>query len=354
MSLAVRRVLLAFLLAVCTLEIGTRVIGPRVWHVDFGPMWQWIVYTPVLRWENRRDFKLGDYELNEHGLRGTSISIEKPPGVTRILCLGDNSTFGVARKSASDSLDDALTANYPEIVSRVLARRGRTDVEVLNAGVIGYSSSHGLRALIHRWLAFEPDIVVLRFGMNGHAWAWDHTLRVREPHSPLMRSLLYASARTGIGTLGIHGLRMIAARPEGEGILRVGDEDQFERDLRRFHEISQEEGFALVVLDYPMRSLDRGTSKVQPGVELRVMGVKSLEELHAIHDRWQARQARVVAELGVPFIDTAGPCRSENGRCFSDFDMIHPSEFGHRLIADRLVKRLTREELLARGEHAGL
>jgi hypothetical protein len=35
-----------------------------------------------------------DYRINNLGFRGGDISIEKPRGVRRILCLGDSITFG--------------------------------------------------------------------------------------------------------------------------------------------------------------------------------------------------------------------------------------------------------------------
>jgi len=241
----------------------------------------------------------------------------------------------------------AVFANYPEIMSKLLARRERTDVEVLNAGVIGYTSSHGLRALVHRWLAFDPDIVVARFGMNGHSRAMDPSRRVREPDSMLGRRMLYLGARTGVGLLGFHVVKSFRQRP-GMDDGPMNDLARFERDLRRFEQISRDEGFTLVLLDYPLRDPARGASKGLSDVDRRIMGTDSGAELNALHDRWQARQAEVAQELGVILVETGPECIEAAGRCFSDFDRVHPSEFGHRLIAHRLVNRLIREGLLER------
>jgi lysophospholipase L1-like esterase len=94
-------------------------------------------------------------EVNKWGFRGDPPS--RGPGVTRVFCLGDSITFG-------DKLDEEDT--YPRVLARLLRSRwpGRK-VEVLNAGVPGYSSRQGV-ALWRDLRRYRPSAVVVGFGFN--------------------------------------------------------------------------------------------------------------------------------------------------------------------------------------------
>jgi lysophospholipase L1-like esterase len=57
--------------------------------------------------------------------------------------------------------------SYPaRLAARLTALRPDTTVDVLNYGVLGYSSFQGLQLLTRRVLALRPDIVTIGFGMN--------------------------------------------------------------------------------------------------------------------------------------------------------------------------------------------
>lgn len=73
-----------------------------------------------------------------------------------ILFLGDSLTEGLG-------LDER--ENFPSLVARRFEVEGRTDVEVVNAGVSGSTSASGLSRL--QWFArSEPDLLVLALGAN--------------------------------------------------------------------------------------------------------------------------------------------------------------------------------------------
>jgi len=96
--------------------------------------------------------------LNSQGYRSSEFSNAKPSSTVRVVCVGDSWTFGM-------NVDQDLT--YP---SRLAARwreaRPGMPVEVLNVGVLGYSSFQGLQLLNARVLDLHPDIVAIGFGMN--------------------------------------------------------------------------------------------------------------------------------------------------------------------------------------------
>lgn len=99
-----------------------------------------------------------EVRLNSEGFRDEELPDEKDPGVLRVVCIGDSWTFG-ANVGPRDSFPRQLEARLRQALP---SRR----VEVLNLGVLGYSSHQGLRLLRERVLSLEPDFVTIGFAMN--------------------------------------------------------------------------------------------------------------------------------------------------------------------------------------------
>jgi lysophospholipase L1-like esterase len=97
--------------------------------------------------------------INSHGLRQPETGWEKPPGTYRILALGDSWTFGF-RTENRDS--------YPRQLERILReglreRGSRTSLEVINAGVVGYSTAQEAAYLRVTGYRYAPDLVIVAF-----------------------------------------------------------------------------------------------------------------------------------------------------------------------------------------------
>lgn len=110
---------------------------------------------PVLLW---RPAPRAPY--NAHRLKGPEPADPKPPDVFRVLACGDSNTDGPDAGGWTERLQDALAA-----------RRGAGDPrpEVLNAGVVGYSSHQGLKRFEAQAARYEPDVVLVSFGWNDAA-----------------------------------------------------------------------------------------------------------------------------------------------------------------------------------------
>jgi lysophospholipase L1-like esterase len=100
--------------------------------------------------------------VNEFGLRGPSISREPPPGVHRVLALGDSATFGAGLP---------VEQTFPALLERELTERSGGRWEVLNAGVDGYNTEAELGFLRERGLAMHPRTVVVGFNLNDFDYA---------------------------------------------------------------------------------------------------------------------------------------------------------------------------------------
>jgi GDSL-like lipase/acylhydrolase family protein/acetyltransferase AlgX (SGNH hydrolase-like protein) len=91
---------------------------------------------------------------NGAGFRGGPLPRTKPPGVYRIVALGDSFTFGFGVREGQ--------AWPARLAARLNARTGGTPrVEVVNLGVPGTGPRDYLWHLAHTGLALEPDLVVV-------------------------------------------------------------------------------------------------------------------------------------------------------------------------------------------------
>jgi lysophospholipase L1-like esterase len=93
---------------------------------------------------------------NELGFRSPPLQQTKSGGGIRILALGDSTTFGLGVEQ-----EESWPGRLQEILDP-----GRTAIEVINAGICGYSSVQGLVFLRDKCLALSPDVVIVTFSWN--------------------------------------------------------------------------------------------------------------------------------------------------------------------------------------------
>jgi len=87
------------------------------------------------------------YRTNAHGLRDRDRPA-KAQGSKRVLVMGDSYTWGyaVAEEEA-----------YPQVAERLLAERGRPDIEVINGGIPDYNSRQERQLLEQLMPIYQPD-----------------------------------------------------------------------------------------------------------------------------------------------------------------------------------------------------
>ena len=93
-------------------------------------------------------------QINSHGFRGREVTIVKPPGVQRIVFIGDSITFG-----NRIAIEDTFPVRLEESI-------GDPSVQVLNLGVGGYDTLQAVLRLEQLGLKFRPDRVVLVYCIN--------------------------------------------------------------------------------------------------------------------------------------------------------------------------------------------
>ncbi len=170
-SVLLNIVLLAFaiLLGCITMEVALRVIFAH--SLDFSmEMWKYAVKlkrpvaNPDLSFAhapNRSAFLMGvPVSINSEGLRDREFSLEKPPGVYRVMMLGDSTTLGWGVRqedTAAKFLERKLNEALPPGFSRV---------EVMNTGVGNYDTVQEVTYYEAIGWKYHPDLVVLVFFIN--------------------------------------------------------------------------------------------------------------------------------------------------------------------------------------------
>ena len=161
LSLRLALLLCGILLALLLCEIGFRVVE-SIQLARAGELWA--VYDETLGW--RPNPKYGDH--NALGLRDRPV--EPKDGRTRILFLGDSVLY------YGDSIDDTLVGRLRGDLHREL---GAESIDVVDAGVKGYTNWQELQFLKLRGLELEPDLVGVGFVLND-CYRMLHQFRVED------------------------------------------------------------------------------------------------------------------------------------------------------------------------------
>jgi lysophospholipase L1-like esterase len=255
------------------------------------------------------------YRTNAHGLRDRDRP-PKPPGVKRVLVIGDSYTWGyaVAEEEA-----------YPQVAERMLAAAGRADIEVVNGGIPDYNSRQE-RALLEQLLpVYEPDAVFLAYVVNDaepstampahpaetyrHARSWFLTEAADHLNRRVFRRRLLPSAKDNVGSSYLDGFE--------EGSVKWRDSRQAVHEMR---DLAAGVGasFEILILPDVTQSLDERYS------------------WRLIHDP----VASWGRELGIPTFDLLQEFWGEDHQTLLVPWDGHPTAAAHERIAAFLVERI--------------
>lgn len=291
------------------------------------------------RWLYRADAfgpeRLVTARINEQGLRGPSVSQTKPPGVLRVVCIGDSITFG-------NGVQDDET--WPARLQEELRIGLEPDVvEVLNCGVEGYSTAEEVAFLEAKLFAFEPDVVVLGYFVNDAAYDGSPEL---EPPGPIRRWILrlvgndpIAPARwlRSVSWLAELSSQSIAyrvvwlRRSQMERLLYDDDSPGWTKvraALRRGRDLCAQRGVPFLIALYPPMQRDSGRM--------------TSHEIHAIVADFCRAEAIACLDLqedfaGLP-VESMWVHRTD----------MHPDARAHVIAARAIARRLLEPDMLGR------
>jgi lysophospholipase L1-like esterase len=272
--------------------------------------------APGLDLVETRNPRIFDLRTNSLGLRNDEVSIAKPRGTWRVLALGDSCTFGSGAGQAD---------TWPAQLERLLAgARPDLRIEVLNAGVPGWSSYQAVRYLERSGLDLAPDAVILAGGVNDAAPATAGSMR-RFGVGRLLSDREYAAAlgtrhRLAITELLARASLSLAARAGASdppaGVKRRVSLAEYAANLREFAAVTRARGALPLIVSWPLRSQAEDEIALRP---------------------YQLVAASVARSERVGFVDLRELLRGQPGLYV---DPIHLGPEGYVRVAERLVTEL--------------
>jgi hypothetical protein len=159
--------LLAGVLTVAAIELGLALFHPVPFSIETNMYFEPDPYTG---WRLKPG-GTGYYQMgipgnaNSHGHRDVETSLKKPPGVFRILALGDSFTAGSNVRQEE---------TYPKVLERHLRSAYGSQIEVVNAGTGGWEPFQYAQYFEHYGYQFEPDLILVGFFIGNDTYD-DHT-----------------------------------------------------------------------------------------------------------------------------------------------------------------------------------
>jgi len=338
-------------------EIALRGVYPDGVHTNIEniEVFKWVTGDAVKGWKNKRAFELGNLKINQLGLRGPETTTEKDEGTLRILCLGDSRTFGIWNTKSPLA---SFTSHYPGELRQLLQQYSEeqeppTKIEVLNLGVIGYSSAHVLRQLNTEVASFEPDIVTVAVGFNDMTLSWDSGMRMQEPDSELLRSALYSLHNLRLVQLVLRANQLRPWKPEKFTAYWASPEE-YRTNLHRIVESTNGLNIPLLFIHQPLRALALGEASTRENATDNGMKIlyylADAKDLSVVHQRFNEYRDilfHVAQEAQVPLLNIEDAFRNKDHLVFGDYDLVHYNPTGARIVAEEIRAVLLQESWLA-------
>jgi lysophospholipase L1-like esterase len=280
----------ALVAALGACEIATRLLGiaPIVHRVGVGePQSAFrLSPNPILGWELRPGYRDASADcsmsfpyVNADGLRDREHTVEKPTGRLRIAVIGDSVVLGLNLCALDELIAPSL--------ERAL---GRSDVEVIGAGITGYNTRAEAELLRTKVVKYAPDLVVVVFVDNDVQSLNDYVPGVMIERPALLewlvvRSALVRTVAVGLRwyTFGAEADRTFLAERQQRAVEEQGRMDSSVDDgLAELVALSRTHDFGVFVVVWPrFRHDDIGDGPVDPEAPDRLI-IESLTQRYGL------------------------------------------------------------------------
>jgi lysophospholipase L1-like esterase len=289
-----------------------------------------------------RTFRVYDFEFetNRFGTRDPAPSESKSAEAYRVVCLGDSTAFG-------------NFTSYPAELAKILsAALPDRRVQVLNAGIPGYSARQGLELLRRDLLALQPDLVTWCFGFNnakdGMGGESDDTIvrRAQSPRSQFRRLLMSSRFCEWVAEFVTATREPSEGFTAGASVPRVSPEEHG-RWLAEASALCATAGVSLVAITQPHAFVPHriDTLPLADRSFMALVGEKLDAQNRAV--------AIAAAEHAIPILDLQAEfLKLESRQLFIDplpgGDSIHGNPLGLRVFATHLAHFLAAQRRLPR------
>lgn len=222
-------------------------------------------------------------EINSKGLRERELPYEKPPGVFRVLVIGDSNVAG---------FEVAPDETFVRVTESILRQRGY-DVEFINAGHRGWGTDQSLLFLKDEGMKYRPDLVLYFWSDND----LDDNMTIHRPYRKYGKGYF---AVDEAGALELRGVP-VPPFPYTQGS-RVSDDGEVKTvEIPRFLQASLWVRDRLITRSAFATFLVYLVAKV-PNLEMVVLGASTFGDFQAMQGKVpevdeQGRVFRVTAEV---------------------------------------------------------
>ena len=318
--------LAALLLSLLAAELLVRMVSaaPQIYVIRKGRFQlsqnPKIGYEPVPLAYTGNELSFYDYRgaSNSLGYRDVEHAVAKPPGVYRVVVLGDSIAAGLQ----VDRYEDV----FPSILEKLLRDRG-LKAEVINFSVSGYNTQQEVETLREKGLRYQPDLVLLEYSLGNRGRLDGDIMKTlleeeREKQGVsgarvdplLVKSALYRFVK----------FRVLAPRkatPPAADSARYLDAVSADTVAEYFGELgrlAKDHHFAVAVAVFPRF--------------VRNFGYYRFADQHTFARDLAQRNGFTVVDLLVPF----SRCRDASSQPISG-DYFHPTAYGHHCAAEALA-----------------
>jgi lysophospholipase L1-like esterase len=295
--------------------------------------------NPFNEWEVAagRTFRLAS---NSQGFRDREFE-PKAQTKVRIVSLGDSSTFGWG-------VDPEYT--YQRLLEKRLNASGRERYEVLNLGMSGHTSLHGVRMFEHYGRALGPDLLIIGFGANDARYSPQPTAvyLARDDGAlgavkfTLLRFQTFKLTRRVMFSVFDPFIPAASARKGGERppLVRAVTEADYKANLKRMIAAGREAGAPSILL--ALCAAEEYTALMKQVADEEQ--VPMVDGGRIFSDRvFDVRDGRVYPEERAYYVPTYGEENMRQNLRFNvTTDGCHPNRVGHSLVADALVDAVAR------------
>lgn len=231
------------------------------------------------------------FSTNSLGLRDREYPLRKPPGITRIVTIGDSFTWGFG-------VDDDEV--YPERLEALLP-----DTEVINLGVTAYGLRQSIGYLQRVGMGLEPDMVILGLCQNDvfvgrrQSFAQQSGRDSAETPPAGWFAQLKGFLRSNVALYGL----LVDALNANRTLVRLGVRLGLKEPLGTFREMDP--------------NIVTGLREYPP--ELERAWRETLAEVRELADLLEARGVRLVVAL-VPALQSVDPAALERSLRYSSYE----------------------------------
>lgn len=212
---------------------------------------------------------------------------------------------------------------FCDVLGNLLSRHLQRKVEMINAGILGFSTFQGLHELQTRILKLHPDLVVLNYAWNDHTPAWTINHENLPDKAYLGRRFVYMRTYQLL-KLGTRELQTRLTGPPAT--VRVSVED-YKSNLIQMITILRSNAIVPVLLTQPSTS------------DVRMALKPEIAENAKRQPMYNQAALEVNRSTGVLCVDMV-PIFEKHHQDPLFFDTVHPRPKGHLLIGRELAKAI--------------